>query len=278
MPEGPEIRQEADRIAQILEGQQINRATITPDHIKDYEATIQGQLVTRVCTRGKAMLVEFGCDLTLYSHNQLYGRWMTRKNGKLPATQRKLRIALYTPKGLACLYSASEVEILSSNEVALHPFLAKLGPDVFDEATTIPSISTRLLDKAFAKRQLGHLLLDQSFLAGVGNYLRSEILFDAGLHPQSRPKQLSETELATLAASTLRICERAYRTKGIVNDPQKVSELRAQGATRSKLRFAVFARHHEPCYRCGHQIERIAVSSRRLYLCPNCQSLPEGTD
>ena len=278
MPEGPEIRQEADRIAQILEGQQINRATITPDHIKDYEATIQGQLVTRVYTRGKAMLVEFGCDLTLYSHNQLYGRWMTRKNGKLPATQRKLRIALYTPKGLACLYSASEVEILSSNEVALHPFLAKLGPDVFDEATTIPSISTRLLDKAFAKRQLGHLLLDQSFLAGVGNYLRSEILFDAGLHPQSRPKQLSETELATLAASTLRICERAYRTKGIVNDPQKVSELRAQGATRSKLRFAVFARHHEPCYRCGHQIERIAVSSRRLYLCPNCQSLPEGTN
>ena len=278
MPEGPEIRQEADRIAQILEGQQINRATITPDHIKDYEATIPGQLVTRVYTRGKAMLVEFGCDLTLYSHNQLYGRWMTRKNGKLPATQRKLRIALYTPKGLACLYSASEVEILSSNEVALHPFLAKLGPDVFDEATTIPSISTRLLDKAFAKRQLGHLLLDQSFLAGVGNYLRSEILFDAGLHPQSRPKQLSETELATLAASTLRICERAYRTKGIVNDPQKVSELRAQGATRSKLRFAVFARHHEPCYRCGHQIERIAVSSRRLYLCPNCQSLPEGTN
>lgn len=278
MPEGPEIRQEADRIAQILEGQQINRATITPDRIKDYEATIQGQLVTRVYTRGKAMLVEFGCDLTLYSHNQLYGRWMTRKNGKLPATQRKLRIALYTPKGLACLYSASEVEILSSNEVALHPFLAKLGPDVFDEATTIPSISTRLLDKAFAKRQLGHLLLDQSFLAGVGNYLRSEILFDAGLHPQSRPKQLSETELATLAASTLRICERAYRTKGIVNDPQKVSELRAQGATRSKLRFAVFARHHEPCYRCGHQIERIAVSSRRLYLCPNCQSLPEGSN
>ena len=278
MPEGPEIRQEADRIAQVLEGQQVTRATITPNHIKDYEATIQGELVTHVYTRGKAMLVEFGCDLTLYSHNQLYGRWMIRKNGKLPATQRKLRVALYTPKGLACLYSASDVEILSNNELALHPFLAKLGPDVLDAATTIQSIKTRLLDKAFVKRQLGNLFLDQSFLAGVGNYLRSEILFDSGLHPHIRPTQLSETELASLAESTLRICERAYREKGIVNDPQKVSELRAQGATRSKLRFAVFARQHEPCYQCGRRIERIAVASRRLYLCPSCQALPEGTN
>lgn len=275
MPEGPEIRQEADRIALVLEGQQINRATITPDHLKAYASALEGQTVSRVYTRGKAMLVQFDCDLTLYSHNQLYGRWMTRKNSDLPETRRQLRVALYTDKGLACLYSASEIAILSDNELPMHPFLAKLGPDVLDAATTAATITTRLLSKPFANRRLGNLYLDQTFLAGIGNYLRSEILFHAALHPGRIPRLLSEKELETLAASTLHICQRAYREKGVVNDPKKVAELRARGATRSKLRFAVFARSQLPCYQCGHTIERITVTSRRLYLCPSCQRLPQ---
>jgi endonuclease-8 len=276
MPEGPEIRQEADRIALVLEGQRINRVTITPEHLRAYESTLEGKEVTRVYTRGKAMLVEFECDLTLYSHNQLYGRWMTRKSSKLPETRRQLRLALYTDRGIACLYSASEVAILSDNELAMHPFLAKLGPDVLDAALTTQEITTRLLSKTFANRRLGNLYLDQTYLAGIGNYLRSEILFDAGLHPGRIPRLLTKSELETLADSTLRICHRAYREKGVVNDPTRVAELRARGATRSKLRFAVFARNQQPCYRCGDSIERITVTSRRLYLCPSCQRVPQA--
>lgn len=271
MPEGPEIRQEADRIAKVLVGQRVHQATITPDHLKAYTPLIEGQEIIRVYTRGKAMLVQFANDLTLYSHNQLYGRWMTRKNSQLPETQRQLRIALYTAKGLACLYSASDIAILSGNELPMHPFLAKLGPDVLDDTLTKEAIAKRLLEKSFVNRRLGNLYLDQRFLAGVGNYLRSEILFDAGLHPERAPRSLSKKELSALARSTLRICHRAYREKGIVNAPKKVAELRARGATRSKLRFAVFARSQQPCYQCGHTIARITVTSRRLYLCPSCQ-------
>ena len=274
MPEGPEIRLEADQIAKILEGYVISAVEITVEALHAWAQAIEGQRVTRVYPRGKAMLIALENGLTIYSHNQLYGRWYTRTRGALPKTNRQLRLALYTEKGLAALYSASDIEVLTSNELEAHPFLAKLGPDVLDSELTEAAIRDRLNQKEFSNRRLGTLYLDQHFLAGIGNYLRSEILFDACVHPNARPRDLSKAERTVLAKSTLRICRRAYKDKGVVNDPRRVVELRAQGLERSEFRFAVFSRANAPCYKCDTPIERLEITSRRLYLCPSCQ--PHG--
>lgn len=274
MPEGPEVRHEADQIARVLEQQLISRVDLTVESLRGYVSSVEGTRVQRVYPRGKAMLIALENDLTIYSHNQLYGRWYTRKNSKLPKTNRQLRLALFTSKGVAALYSASDLAFLTSNELQAHPFLSKLGPDVLDEELTAGAIVDRLQLKEFSNRRLGNLYLDQGFLAGVGNYLRSEILFDAGLNPNWRPKELSARMRQALAYSTIRICRRAYRTKGVVNAPDRVAALRAQGAKRSEYRFSVFSRTHRPCYVCEAPIERIEISSRRLYLCPSCQSEP----
>jgi formamidopyrimidine-DNA glycosylase len=65
------------------------------------------------------------------------------------------------------------------------PYIARLGPDVADQELEIAPVLEQVQNPKFGGRQLCHLLLDQSFLAGVGNYLRSEILFNAGLDPSS---------------------------------------------------------------------------------------------
>ena len=271
MPEGPEIRLEADQIAGVLERETIERVELTIPELKPYAGRLRDARVVRVYPRGKAMLVELDSGFTIYSHNQLYGRWVTRRKGKLPQTNRQLRLALYTAKGVAALYSASDVDILTSNELLAHPFLSKLGPDVLDEKTTAALLADRLTKKAFRNRTLGSLFLDQNFLAGVGNYLRTEILFNAELHPKCRPADLTAAQKASLAKVCLKICQRAYKTRGVVNAPTRVAALRAQGLKRSDYRFAVFGREDHPCYVCGTNIQRIAVTSRRLYLCPTCQ-------
>ena len=161
--------------------------------------------------------------------------------------------------------------ILTSNELATHPFLTKLGPDVLDQRLEADVIVERLTQTAFINRRLGSLYLDQCFLAGIGNYLRSEILFDAGLHPALRPRDLTAEQSLSLANSTLRICRRAYRHRGVVNDPARVAAMRTSGMKRHQYRFAVFSRDGLPCYRCATPIERRTVLSRRLYLCPSCQ-------
>ncbi|MEM7097865.1 MAG: endonuclease VIII [Pseudomonadota bacterium] len=271
MPEGPEIKIEADKIARILEGRIVQRVELPYKDLEAYKDAVVGQRVNQVKPKGKAMLVSFDSNLTLYSHNQLYGRWHTSRAGTLAKTKRKLRVALHTDAGVAALYSASDIEILTDNEVSAHPYLAKLGPDVLDASVTPARIVARLHENAFYRRKLGNLYLDQSFLAGVGNYLRSEILFNAGLSPHRTAQSLSEEEQQRLARATLTICRRAYKSRGVVNDPARVKALKNQGLTRSKYRFAVFARQGQPCYICAAKITRLDVAARRLYQCPQCQ-------
>ena len=66
------------------------------------------------------------------------------------------------------------------------------------------------INPKFVRRQLSGLLLDQGFLAGVGNYLRSEILFDAGISPYRKVGSLTESELENLAKSAIGITALAY--------------------------------------------------------------------
>ncbi|MGE0485988.1 MAG: endonuclease VIII [Gammaproteobacteria bacterium] len=271
MPEGPEVRREADRIAAMLLDQPLTAVTLTPDGLRGYARGLVGRRVIAVTSRGKAMLIGFDDGRVLYSHNQLYGRWMVSRDGSAPATRRSLRVALHTATGAAFLYSASTIEMLDAAGLASHPFLARLGPDALDPALTWQALARRLGEAGFRNRTLAALYLDQGFLAGIGNYLRSEILFFARLSPARRPADLAPRERARLARQSLAVTRRAYDTSGITNPPARVARLRREGARRGGYRFAVFARDGRPCYTCGAVIERRMVASRRLYLCPRCQ-------
>ena len=81
MPEGPEIRLAADRIAAVLVDQPIVEVTFGQRRLKRFEPRLTGQVVTAVETRGKAMLTRFDNGLTLYSHNQLYGLVHNKETG-----------------------------------------------------------------------------------------------------------------------------------------------------------------------------------------------------
>ncbi|MBT8445716.1 MAG: endonuclease VIII [Gammaproteobacteria bacterium] len=271
MPEGPEIRIEADRIARVLVGHTVDEAFFGLPRLRHFRRQVEGAGVEAVDTHGKAMLTRFDNGLTLYSHNQLYGRWYVKPRGELPATGRSLRVALHTEAASALLYSASEIAVLDDNEVATHPFLARLGPDLLDASLAWRDIAARLRSPRFCNRALGSLYLDQQFIAGIGNYLRSEILFFARVHPSTKPSQLTVKQRNELARQTLAVGERAYRSAGITNAPARVKKLKALGQRRGQLRFAAFARAGRPCYDCGATISKINVGSRRLYLCPTCQ-------
>ncbi|MEQ8858923.1 MAG: endonuclease VIII [Pseudomonadales bacterium] len=271
MPEGPEIRREADRIAAVLAGERLEAVSFGLPRLKRFGPLLTGCRIIALETRGKALLTHFDSGLTMYSHNQLYGRWYVRRRDDLPRTNRSLRVALHTAAHSALLYSASDIDVLDADALRGHPFLRRIGPDLLSADLTGAAVAQRLRSATFCNRAVQGLYLDQSFLAGVGNYLRTEILFHARIHPQARPRRLEGTAIGRLARSTLTIGRRAYRTGGITNPPARVAALRKRGLKRAAHRFAAFARAGEACYRCGGVIERIEATSRRLYWCPDCQ-------
>ena len=271
MPEGPEIHRAAHRLRKALEGQVITHVECPYATIRGQEHRFLEQEVLQVKARSKAMLMYIGEDV-LYSHNQLYGRWtVQKKTSKERKTNRSLRIKLETETHVACLWSATDIELLEPWQVENHPYIARLGPDVADEEIEFKSVLEQIQNTKFRGRQLCHLLLDQSFLAGVGNYLRSEILFNARLHPTRKLKSLTQDEQTRFADSAILTTRLAYVQKGVTVDKDLYDLLREQGMSRRQARHFVFTRDGLNCHACEGLISHTRLSGRRLDYCPNCQ-------
>lgn len=273
MPEGPEVKIAADRIAKAIANQPIKEIFFAFEHLKLYEEILAKWLITRVDTQGKGMLIRFNNGLSIYSHNQLYGKWVIKQAYDYPDTKRQLRLAIHSQKKSALLYSASDIEVLTEDAIAIHPFLSRLGLDVLDRKTTVSKIEARLLNPSFQRRRFTSLFLDQHFLAGLGNYLRSEILFVARVHPRLRPLDCNPSQISTLAKATLKVTQQSYQTEGITNDLKLVQALKEQGYHRQDYRHWVFNREERPCYVCNSSIIKDVSGGRRYYFCPHCQKV-----
>jgi endonuclease-8 len=204
-----------------------------------------------VYARGKALLIEYDNALTHYSHNQLFGEWDVARGSPAPDPRRSVRVVIGTATHTATLYSATEIELLPTRDVERHPYISRLGPDALEPSTTVKQVRDRLTDRRFHNRSLSSLLLDQHFVAGLGNYLRSDILFAARILPHLKPRDLDDAQRKALAKAILQVTRRAYRAKD--------------------YRFLVYGREGEPCYTCGTKIVRDDFGGRGLYHCPVCQ-------
>lgn len=271
MPEGPEIRRAADRLKRAIEGDVARDVRLLLPSITRFERRLRGCVVESIAPRGKALLTRFEGGLTLYSHNQLYGRWVVSRGDAEPRTTRSLRVLIKGAQATIRLYSASDIAVLDDAGLARHPYLARLGPDLLDAGTTPEIVDARLAESRFAGRSLAALLLDQGFVAGIGNYLRSEMLFVAGVAPERRPRDLDPEERTRLAEAIVRVGRQAYRLAGVTNDPERAARMKLEGVDFEGRRFHVFDRAGLPCHDCGESVERIEAGSRRLYVCRTCQ-------
>lgn len=272
MPEGPEIHRAADKIRKALEGKVVEEIEITLPQYQGREHDFLGKTVNKVEARGKALLIHFD-TFVMYSHNQLYGRWTVNLRTTEPKKwNRSLRVALTTDKHTCRLWSATDILLMEPWELSGHPYLAKLGPDVVIEETTTQDLVDHLNQKTYQRRRLKTLLLDQGFFAGIGNYLRSEVLFTSGLHPDRTVGSLSDEEKENLAEQALFLSRQSFHNPGITIDLELYENLRDVGFTRGQARHWVFTRNDQECHECGDIIVHTRPAGRRLDFCPSCQN------
>ena len=138
---------------------------------------------------------------------------------------------------------------------------SNLGPEPFDEQLT-PAVFAEMLRNR--SRLLKPLLIDQSFLAGIGNIYADEALFQSGLHPQRMSDSLSLAEAGRLLDSI-----RLVLTKGIDQKGASIDWVYRGGDFQNY--FQVYQQTGNPCPRCGHPIEKTKVGQRGTHFCPVCQ-------
>jgi formamidopyrimidine-DNA glycosylase len=139
--------------------------------------------------------------------------------------------------------------------------LNRLGPEPLDPAFTAHHLSERLMKH---HRMLKPLLLDQSFIAGLGNIYTDEALHYAGLHPRIRSDRLSEDQVEKLW-SGIQITLR----EGLRQNGASIDWVYRGGNFQNH--FRVYQRTGEPCPICSTPIERIVVGQRGTHICPKCQ-------
>jgi endonuclease-8 len=270
MPEGPEIHGQARRLRAFLEGHRPAMECFYAPLQQSFEP-LQGQKLDHLEARGKAFLFHFEAGQTFYAHMQLYGRWMFVQPGVAPKTNRLLRLRMATPRQEGLLFSATDLAVLTPEGLRAHPYLSKLGPDLLDPRVTTGQLIGTLQEPRFQRRQLASLLLDQSFWAGSGNYIRSEILFCAGLSPETKPSDLDGRQRHRTAGAARGLALRSLETKGLTNHPELVKRARLKGAKRATYRHWVFGREGLPCWICQTPIVKEEWGGRRLYRCLGCK-------
>jgi formamidopyrimidine-DNA glycosylase len=139
--------------------------------------------------------------------------------------------------------------------------LGNLGPEPLDEGFTADALHAMLQTR---RRQLKPLLLDQTFLAGLGNSYTDEALHTAGLHPLRLTDSLNAAE-----AQALWTAIRAVLNEGIRRNGASIDWVYRGGDFQNT--FRVYQRTGQACPVCGAPVERILVGQRGTHFCPRCQ-------
>ena len=267
MPEGDTIARAAAALHRALAGRVVTAfATgLAPLARVDDDTPLAGRTIEHCRSLGKHLLLEFSGGLLLRTHMRMSGSWhLYRPGERWQRPARAARIRIDTDAWVAVAFDVPVAEFVREADLHRHRPLAMLGPDLanpsFDRADGLARM------RASGDRAIGEVLLDQRVVAGLGNVLRSETLFVAGLHPEIPAARLSAADLTRLLDVAAELLQRNARPDA--GPMRNTTGRRAPGQA-----LWVYQRTGQPCRRCGTPVMSAArgLEARRVYWCPSCQ-------
>ncbi|MFH1191345.1 MAG: bifunctional DNA-formamidopyrimidine glycosylase/DNA-(apurinic or apyrimidinic site) lyase [Candidatus Omnitrophota bacterium] len=280
MPELPEVETIKSDLQKTICGQKITRVCIhNPKVIQEpapdiFKRSLEGLSIKDIFRRGKLLILELSNGKFLTVHFKMTGQLVLRQ----PLCESKNQLVVPHPSKTSSrvtFYFASGM-ILDFNDQRLFAelrliddwqkleFIQKLGPEPLDLAAA--DFKGLLLKR---KNEIKPLLLDQSFVCGIGNIYASEILFRAKINPQRPAQSLVSAEQIALYKEIQKVLKSAIKHGGSSVDDY----VRVSGKNGDYARFhQVYGRQGQPCFVCASLIKRIAQGGRGTYFCPKCQS------
>lgn len=272
MPELPEVETIARILRQGVDGRPglpgkriLGVRMNWPKHIAEpkpraFQRRVKGQTFLDVTRRGKYLIFPLS-DHTMLIHLKMSGDLSVARAGA-PAN-RYDHTVFELSDGWELRFSDARKfgKVYLMDDPA--PRLEPLGPEPLSPKFTSAVLGERLRAR---RRSLKPLLLDQTFVAGLGNIYADEALHRAGLHPLRRSDALSEQEVAALWKG-IREALRA----GLRHNGASIDWVYRGGEFQNH--FRVYQRSGEPCAVCATPIVRIVVAQRGTHFCPTCQPM-----
>ncbi len=259
MPEGDTLARTAIGLRPFLVGRRVTAAS-APAPGPQAQRLI-GATVTAVEAAGKNLLIRFDNGLEVRTHLRMHGSWHRYRPGerwRRPVA--RARLVIEVPGSVAVCFDAPVVELFEQRAEPVHRSLSRLGPDLLRDPFDLAEALRRLRDPVRAGITVAEALLDQRALAGIGNEVRNEVLWEARCSPWTPVGDVDDAALRDLVEGA-RVMLRA-------------------GAATGRRPRRVYRRSGRPCPRCGTvlRVARQGADLPRLtFWCPGCQpSPPDG--
>lgn len=286
MPELPEVETVRLQLWQRLRGKTVekvkilNQKSVKSD--KNFARKLKGLTIKDIDRVGKLLIFSFKgeSDIFLLAHLKMTGQlFVTDGKGKVRAQgghetphdhtlpNRHTRVIIYFKEGATLYFNDQRIfGYLTLTDKAGAGFArARFGPEPHNGNFDFDYF-WRGLERS--RQNIKARLLDQTFIAGLGNIYADESLFRAGLRPARPANSLTLSEAKKLVREAAKVLKEAIAHGGTTFQSFKDSTGAKGNYTR---RLKVFARHGQPCLKCGHTITKTRVAGRGTHFCPECQ-------
>jgi len=229
MPEIKEIRKFADFIRNKIINKEIIKISILKGRYKKHGPFTNFNIIKKslpltvkeVNTKGKFLYITFDNKLYLFNTLGLTGGWCYLKNesDKYDFSKNLKDYSKFLPKEQIMAYIKNAINHLNiefkTNHGSLYYFdvmsfgslkivnsieelnnkLKKLGPDIMEKDTDFNLFRTQITKSVNLEKEIGLVLINQKIISGIGNYLRSDILYISKINPFRKVKNLKDNEL-----------------------------------------------------------------------------------
>ncbi|HDZ25348.1 MAG TPA: bifunctional DNA-formamidopyrimidine glycosylase/DNA-(apurinic or apyrimidinic site) lyase [Candidatus Aminicenantes bacterium] len=271
MPELPEVETIVRNLSSKLKGLEISSVKIIyppvlrkkkPSLIND----LKGRKVVSVRRRGKMLLINFERNLSLLIHLKMTGQLLFYPREE-PLDKHTHFILSFKDENKELRFRDVRkfgfISCIRNLDISCADELKNLGPEPLE-------IDFPLFKKLFQgrKARLKSLLLNQNFIAGIGNIYADEILFQAKLHPLTPASHLGDDDLKRLLKAI-----RDVLRKAIVHKGSSIRSFTNAEGKRGKFQnyHQVYGRESQSCFICGEKIKRLRLGGRSSSFCPRCQ-------
>jgi formamidopyrimidine-DNA glycosylase len=273
MPELPEVETVKRSLAKLIIGLTITNVDIFAPSVvathdaESFKAILSGLKINNLQRRGKYLIINLSNQLTLVIHLRMTGRLVYLKADQAPPKYTHVLFHFDNGNQLAFadMRRFGRVNLLPTAELKNLSGLKDLGPEPLTD-----EFNANYMLKALKKRRtkIKPLLLNQTFVAGLGNIYADEALHSAKIHPERLASELNDNEVTHLYQAIVTVLTQGIENRG-TSFSDYVDGLGNKGSNQHMLK--AYNREGELCHRCGNIILRKKVGGRSSYFCPQCQ-------
>lgn len=275
MPELPEVetivRELSRNIinAEIIDIKVNYKKIIDSPTSTDFINIIKKQKIIQISRRGKYIIFHLSKGFFLIIHLRMTGKIIINKIDIKPTKHDHIIFYLNNNKNI--FYNDTRKFgrfYLTKNK---NDIIGKLGPEPLGNNYIFSEFQNKLI---LTSRKIKSLLLDQHFVAGLGNIYTDEALWEARIHPEQQANLISSSKQKALFNAIKNVLQKGINNNGTsLGDGQGnyTSTNKNRGSNQYSLN--VFARTNKACPNCTTIIKKIVVAQRGTHFCPNCQKL-----